>query len=243
MMAYTNTINDTTPMAEYAEAFPVYDQTNEATLQEQQQFYACDYPTSYLISNNWFGGGNADITCQTNNNEVMFQMVRMGGSVLRRNNIMSINNMAGQPVLSMREHKYGSGTAMELCRYDPSAPDTPVPFCRVVRKLCKMTIHNRYEVQLIGAYNTGINQQVVECNGHWPKKFTFEGCAKHGTKEMASVQKTNFKKWKLNVSAGEDVLLFLGIACAIDRISHEAKQRKATWFAVGAAVDSAVKAH
>ena len=38
-----------------------------------------------------------------------------------------------------------------------------------------------------------------------------------------------------------NVLLFLRIACAIDRISHEVKQRKATYFAIGAAVDSAIK--
>ena len=238
-MTYTNTINDTTPMAEYAEAVPVEDHPHDAKVPEPQQpVYGGDYPTSYLISNDWWGGGNADITCQTTK-EVMFQMVRMGGSVLRHTNLMSIQNMAGQPVLSLREHKYGSGTAMELCRYDPAAPETPVPFCRVVRKLCKMTVHNRYEVHRIGSAKTTSNHQVIACNGQWPKKFTFE----QGRKELASVQKTNVKKWKLNVSAGEDVLLFLGIACAIDRISHEAKQRKATWFAVGAAVDSAVKTH
>jgi len=238
-MAYTNTINDPTPMAEYAEAVPVEDHPHDAKVPEPQQpVYGGDYPTSYLISNDWWGGGNADITCQTTK-EVMFQMVRMGGSVLRHTNILSIQNMAGQPVLSLREHKYGSGTAMELCRYEPAAPETPVPFCRVVRKLCKMTVHNRYEVHRIGSAKTTSNHQVIACHGQWPKKFTF----KQGRKELASVQKTNVKKWKLNVSAGEDVLLFLGIACAIDRISHEAKQRKATWFAVGAAVDSAVKAH
>ena len=41
-----------------------------------------------------------------------------------------------------------------------------------------------------------------------------------------------------------NVVLFLGIACAIDRISHEVKQRKATTsFAIGVAVvvDSAIK--
>ena len=194
------------------------------------------YPTSYLINNNWFGGGNADITCQTNH-EVMFQMVQLGGSVLGRKNIMTINNMAGEPMLSMQEQRYGSGTAMELCRYDPSSPNTPVPFCRVVRKICKMTLHNRYEVHLIGSSKTTNNHQVIECNGQWPKKFTFEACRKNGIQELASVQKINFKKWKLNVSAGEDVLLFLGIACAIDRISHEAKKRKATWFAIGAGND------
>ena len=36
--------------------------------------------------------------------------------------------------------------------------------------------------------------------------------------------------------------MFLRIACAIDRISHEVKQRKATYFAIGVAVvDSAIK--
>merc|ERR1711966_292663 len=100
-MAYTNTINDPTPMAEYAEAVPVEDHPHDAKVPEPQQpVYGGDYPTSYLISNDWWGGGNADITCQTTK-EVMFQMVRMGGSVLRHTNILSIQNMAGQPVLSL----------------------------------------------------------------------------------------------------------------------------------------------
>lgn len=190
-------------------------------------------PTSFLIKNDWFGCGDAVITGGPNN-EAMFRMVRMGGSVLGKSNVMNINNMEGEPILSMREHRYGGGVAMELCQTDSSGQN-PVPICRVVRKVCKMTIHDRYHVELVGS-NAKVNYPTIDCKGHWPKKFTFLEAGKSG-KQLASVQKTNIKKWQLNLSAGEDVLFFLGIACAIDRISHECKQRKATFFAIGAAVN------
>lgn len=198
-----------------------------------QQILTYGEPTDFLIKNDWFGGGNAEIL---SNNEAVFQMVRMGGSVLFKNNELVVNNMSGEPLLCMKEQRYGGmgGSAMELCRVDPSSPNpamTAVPICRVIRKGCKMTMHNRYEVQLLGqtarSYSSSIN-----CKGNWPKSFTFES----NGKELASVQKPCPKKWKLDVLAGGDVLLFIGIACAIDRMSHESRERKAIIFGTAGAI-------
>ena len=133
-----------------------------------------------------------------------------------KNRELVINNMSGEPTLSMKEHAYGSGHAMELCRVDPTAPNpamTAVPIYRIVCKRCKHTLHNRYEVQLLG--ETAMNcSSSIQCKGNWPKSFTFEASGK----ELATVDKIIGNKWQLNVSAGGDVLLFIGITCAIDRM-------------------------
>jgi len=196
-----------------------------------QQIMTYGQSVDFLIRNDWFGGGNAKIT--TKDGEAVFQMVRMGGSAIFKNSELVINNMSGEPVLSMKEHTYGSGRAMELCRVDPTAPNpamTAVPICRIARKGCKLTLHNRYEVQLLG--ETAKNSSSIQCNGKWPKSFTFEASGK----ELATVHKTIGKKWQLNVSAGGDVLLFIGITCAIDRMMHEAAERKAIIGGTAAAI-------
>mmetsp|Transcript_30507 Transcript_30507/g.32876 ORF Transcript_30507/g.32876 Transcript_30507/m.32876 type:complete len:230 (+) Transcript_30507:52-741(+) len=221
-MAFNSTQNnDQIPVAVAAPVEPVV----------KQEVMTYGEPTEFLIKNNWFGGGNAEIT---SNGEAVFQMIRMGGSVLFKNCELVINNISGEPILSMKEHTYGSGRAMELCRVDPSSPNpamTAVPICRVVRNNCKLTLHNRYEVQLLGQTAENYSSS-VDCNGNWPKSFTFEASGK----ELATVQKSSPKNWKLNVSAGGDVLLFIGIACAIDRMSHESKQRKAIIFGTAGAI-------
>jgi len=202
-----------------------------------QQIMTYGEPTDFLIKNDWFGGGNADIT---SNDKAVFQMVRMGGSVLFKSCELVINNMSGEPLLYMKEHTYAGmgGRAMELCRVDPSAPNpamTAVPICRIIRKGCKLTMHNRYEVQLLGQTANNYSSS-IDCNGNWPKSFTFEA----GGTKLASVDKSGVKKWKLDVSAGGDVLLFIGIACAIDRMSHESKQRKAVIIGTAGVIGGAI---
>jgi len=215
--------------ANYTSDIPIAVQVAEPVLvvseEKRQQVMTFDEPSDFLIKSDWFGGGNAEITVGPNN-EALFQMVRMGGSTLCKTCELTINSMSGEQLLSMREHKYGGGVAMELCRFDPLSqnPNTAVPICRVSRNFCKMTIHNRYEVRLLGPMAEN-GYSTIDCNGHWPKSFIFE--AGHSGEKLASVQKSKLKKWQLNVSAGEDVLLFIGIACAIDRLSSDCRERKA----------------
>ena len=66
----------------------------------------------------------------------------------------------------------------------------------------------------------------IDCDRHGPKDFIFK--AHHnGRDKVASVKRNTFQEWRLQVSAGEDVLLFIGITCAIGCMSYEeAKRRK-----------------
>ena len=112
---------------------------------------------------------------------------------------------------------------MELYCSDPSTPNfqaKTVPICRIRR-----TLHNRYEVELLGPM-TKNHYSFIDCDRHGPKDFIFK--AHHnGRDKVASVKRNTFQEWRLQVSAGEDVLLFIGITCAIGCMSYEeAKRRK-----------------
>ena len=187
--------------------------------QNKQQNNKSDIPIDYLIKNYWAGDGNAEVTA---NNETLFQMVQMGKCVDPKICHWAFDNMSGEQLLYMRESTHGSGRAMELYRSDPSSPNSQatVPICRIIRKFYKATLHNRYEVELLDPM-TKNHYSSIDCNGHWPKNITFEANLNGGEK-LASVKRNTFQKWQLQVSAGEDVLLFIGIACAIGRLSHEA---------------------
>jgi len=206
-----------------------------------------DEATDFLIRNDWFGGGTAEIT---SNKEAVFKMVRPQETVSSSVDChLTINNMSGQPLLALNQHDFtkpgvqssrmNEKRGMTLSRFDlsSSSPDTIVPICMITRNYCKLTIHNRYEVELVGPtalnYDPANRPFSIDCKGHWPKSFTFN--ATHSGEQLANVKKTMANKWQLHVSAGEDILLFLGIACAIDFMSHESPQRTTTNVAIVAA--------
>lgn len=172
---------------------------------------AVDKPTDFLIANDWLKHGHAEIT---SNNETVMNMVLTGGKKKTDDCQLTINNIDGKPLLYMKQ----DGRMITLS--DSELSSTPI--CKIARKLCKLTIHNRYEVQIIGPtalkYSPDISPFSIDCKGHWPKSFTFE--ATHSGEQLASVQKTIVQNWQLHVLAGEDILLFIGIACAIDLINQ-----------------------
>jgi len=167
---------------------------------------AVDKPADFLITNDWFKHGHAEIK---SNNETVMKMVLTGGKGKAYDDCqLTISSMSGSPLLYMLQKR------REITLSDTALSSTPL--CKIKRKVCKLTIHNRYEVQVMGT--TAVTPYSIDCKGHWPKSFTFE--ATDSGEQLASVQKTILANWKLHVSAGEDILLFIGIACAIDFISH-----------------------
>ena len=67
--------------------------------------------------------------------------------------------------------------------------------------------------------NTGLNGP-VQCSGSWLNQFTLTA----GGVLACNVDKKRFAltdTYRVHVAPGMDVLLFVGIACAIDRIHHE----------------------
>ena len=67
----------------------------------------------------------------------------------------------------------------------------------------------------------------IGCSGRWPSQFTLftsqGGVAATVNKQMFSWT----DKYHVEVAAHQDVLLFIGIACAIDRIHHEVEDERA----------------
>ena len=65
----------------------------------------------------------------------------------------------------------------------------------------------------------------VTCSGRWPAQFTLHSQGRRA----ADVNKKMFTlsdKYKVTVQPGHDLLLFLSLACCIDRIHHEVEEKR-----------------
>jgi len=188
-----------------------------------------DEPTDFVIKNFWSGDGKAEITV---NNKEVFKMVRLGqllDPTIVSAYKLAIDSLSGERLLSIRESQNANGIEMELCRKDPALTNSQiaVPICKVVRKSNTLTMHHRYEVQLVG------EESSISCSGHWPNGFAFDEANPSGStpeeKQLASAAKsisTNSQEWTLQVAAGADVVLFIGIVYAISHMSQETKNQK-----------------
>eukprot|EP00443_Scrippsiella_acuminata_P127331 CAMPEP_0115620112 /NCGR_PEP_ID=MMETSP0272-20121206/25033_1 /TAXON_ID=71861 /ORGANISM="Scrippsiella trochoidea, Strain CCMP3099" /LENGTH=370 /DNA_ID=CAMNT_0003056171 /DNA_START=51 /DNA_END=1164 /DNA_ORIENTATION=- len=108
----------------------------------------------------------------------------------------------------------------DLFRIDPRTR-TQVPVCRIVRQWTPFAFTDQYEVTHFQHFLTGR----VECFGRWPSQFTL---AANGT-VVCRVEKELFTftdTYQVHIAPDADCLLFLGIACAIDRIHHEVEDAR-----------------
>jgi len=149
-----------------------------------------------------------------------------------------------------RETNVRGGFSMDLYRSNSLATEATVgpkeqPICRVRRKYfrkkrrfaflgAKTTISLGTFVELLGPL--AYNGPSIDCDGYWPNfmKFTsrdgFEDDDNtksnrnpSNTIGLASIRKQVFRdnKWQLNVSPEQDVLLFVGIACALELLNRK----------------------
>jgi len=193
-------------------------------------------PTDLVIKNEeWFGGGDAEITravSEVSGECVMYQMVCVVGKaeVVKdvgeyKNFQLVLKNTKGDVVLIVKELvTIGSVTMELLLPYSTTNQDytKATPLARVSRKFGTMTIHSRYEIELLEYALKQYDYENIDCVGHWPKTITFK--TRKSEKELAIGSRNIRNNWSLSVAAGEDVLLFVGIACAIDRICYGFKQ-------------------
>lgn len=151
-----------------------------------------------------------------------FKMTRTNGGFLSmgaafKNCHFVITNMAGEPLLAMQERFSWRNYVYELYRYDPHRSGVQIPVCRVTR-CWSWQVTDQYVIELSGPMS---HHPPVQCQGRWPSQFTLGNTA---VGAFATVDKKMFAwtdTYNVNVSAGQDCLLFIGIACAIDRIHHE----------------------
>ena len=118
--------------------------------------------------------------------------------------------------IAFNRWSYGCGIVLD------SIMEVNKAVCRVTRRW-SFCITDQYDVQLSGPM---AHHPPVMCQGRWPNQFTLGGPG--GV--FATVDKKMFAwadTYHVQVAAGQDVLLFLAISCAIDRIHHEVEDARA----------------
>jgi len=193
-------------------------------------------PKDFIIKNDkWFGGGESGIVAEIlvptklKEDEVMYRMVCFDAEYDTGGDFKGckvvLKNLQGKSVLIFTNYIIAGAAAVELlCPLNIHENDyqsqlaTATPLCRVHRKFDKLTIHNRYEIEMLEQASRQNHYENIDCVGKWPKKIIF--VARKSRQELAFGERNLVNNgWKLHVEAGEDALLFIGIACAIDRIS------------------------
>ena len=194
-------------------------------------------PQTFSITNDWFGRGDAQITTtgpNTNEEVPCFKMMRTGGNSLLCNSKLVLTDLADQPLLSLKEYRYKSGVAMEVCHTNGS------PLGRIYREGFHLTIKNRYKIEVLEQFAAHQHRQYpagITCIGH-SLPYRFELIDGQSGQELARIKKGlqllsggvfGGSTWQLDLPAGvdaESVVFFLGITCAIDRIHTDNQKRK-----------------
>ena len=178
-------------------------------------------PMSFELRNKFWGWGDA--TLKGPGGHPWFKMNRTNPSLfgeLFKNAHFCITTMAGEPLMVLQENFRWMNYEYDLFRVDPRTR-MHVPVCRIVRKWTLFAITDQYEITHFNHFLTGH----VLCQGRWPNQFAL---AANGVLS-ARVDKQLFSftdKYHVHISPNTDVLLFLGIACAIDRIHHEVEDER-----------------
>mmetsp|Transcript_137399 Transcript_137399/g.342715 ORF Transcript_137399/g.342715 Transcript_137399/m.342715 type:complete len:372 (+) Transcript_137399:51-1166(+) len=175
----------------------------------------------FELRNKFWGWGDA--TIKGPGGHPWFKMARSNPSIfgeLFKNAHFAITTLAGEPLLSLQENFRWMHYEYDLFRIDPRTR-TQVPVCRIVRQWTPFAFTDQYEVTHFQHFLTGR----VECFGRWPSQFTL---AANGT-VVCRVEKELFTftdTYQVHIAPDADCLLFLGIACAIDRIHHEVEDAR-----------------
>lgn len=190
------------------------------------QLSTITFPTQqrFELRNRWWGWGDANI--RGPGGHPWFMMERTNASMfgeMFKNCQFQISTMRGEPLLMLQENFRFASYEYDLFRIDPRSGQ-PIPVCKIVREWGAnfMRVTDQYQVQLFPA---AAAHGMVHCSGRWPNQFTLglNGMA------VATVDKEMFTfndKYNVEIAPNVDVLLFIGIACAIDRIHHEVEDNR-----------------
>lgn len=176
----------------------------------------------FELRNKWWGWGDANI--RGLGGHPWFTMIRTNTSLFGfKNAQFSICNMRGEPLLSLQENFRWASYEYDLFRIDPRTQQL-IPVCKVLREWGAniFNITDQYRIDLFPAASA---HGVVHCSGRWPNSFTL---TLNGV-PVSTVEKEMFTwtdKYQVTFAPNIDVLLFIGIACAIDRIHHEVEETR-----------------
>jgi len=176
----------------------------------------------FELRNKFWGWGDANITGP--GGRPWFKMVRQNANPwgeMFKNCSFAICTMRGEPLMLLQENfRWGGSYEYDLFRMDPRTGQ-PIPVCKIVRNwgMNIFNVTDQYQVQLFPA---AAAHGSVQCSGRWPNQFTL-GLNGMG---VATVDKQwGFgDKYHVTIAPNTDLLLFIGIACGIDRIHHEVEE-------------------
>ena len=177
---------------------------------------------SFHLKNKMFSFGDA---CVSGPGEMdWFRVLRQDGilwSGLLKNCQFSLGTMAGQPLIFLQEEFEWMTYRYSIYRTLPNGQQMLV--CSIVRKILAsmLTLNDQYEISC----HTGL---AISCQGTWPSQFSLHQMGPGGSICAATVSKKLFAwsdTYDIQLAPGTDVLLYLGIAVAIDRIHHEVEEK------------------
>jgi len=173
----------------------------------------------------WQGRGNAKI--RGPGGRPWFQLTHtnyLSWSDMFKGSKFAICTMSGEPVMLLREiYHWMASYEFELLRVDPQTKK-PIPVCRITRDFKRnlFTINQKYDIQL---HASAGSHGVVHCSGQWPSNFRLTLNGHSAAVLDKPFFRTVWDKYAVMIEPNMDVLLFLGIACAIDRIESEMERK------------------
>lgn len=151
--------------------------------------------------------------------------ITFGFDAMGQNDQFAITNMSGEPLLLLKEQFSWTSYEYNLFRIDPCQPAEPIHACRIVREWSPITfinlLNNQFDIELTAATQ---HHGRIQCQGSWPSQFTLynkDGVQATVTKEFGVFA----DRYEVTIMPNVDCLLFVGIACAIDRIHEEVRRR------------------
>ena len=135
----------------------------------------------------------------------------------------SLGTLANQPLLFLQEEFEMFTYRYSIYRTTPTGEQMLV--ASIVRKIMAsmLSLTDQYDIQLPSSPG-----HAVTCTGSWPNNFVLQQSGPSGVFAAATVTKKVLAwsdTYDVAVAPGMDVLLYLGIATAIDRIHHEVEER------------------
>jgi len=179
----------------------------------------------FELSNRWWSFGDANM--KGPGGHPWFRMQRTNPALfgeMFKNASFNICTMRGEPLMLLQENFHWASYEYNLYRIDPRDPARPVHACKIFREWGAnfLSYTDQYDIFLTQATQ---HEGRLYCSGRWPSQFTLRS----GSDIRAKVNKEMFTftdKYQVDIAAGADCLLFIGIACAIDRIHHEVESKK-----------------
>jgi len=141
---------------------------------------------------------------------------------LLRNASFTLCTLSGEPLLVMQEHFSWLSYVYVIHRYVPAT--NALVELATVRGVHSMG-GDAYEVSMAPALAASTR---IACAGQWPNRAVLTQLSGGAAVEAAVVERVMFcaaETYKLSLAPGADVLLYLGIAAAIDRIHHEIEEK------------------